>query len=161
MTNDDWLAATYIEHKDGLVRCAWNITRNSGAAEDAVHTAFASMAKRSKRPDDPKLFAYRSVRNAALNVQRSASRRPTLQSEFDETELAKPEAHNDADPDCDLERAIKLLPIKSQEIIELHLQSRLTFQEIGETTELPTQTVASRYRRAIEKLRSLLQDKQP
>ncbi len=48
------------------------------------------------------------------------------------------------------------LPADLREIVELKMYANLTLRDIGEVLEVPQGTVATRYRRALESLRSLL-----
>ena len=45
----------------------------------------------------------------------------------------------------------------SKEIVQLKIFSGLTFKEVAQIAQVPEQTAATRYRRAIEKLRQLSQ----
>ena len=45
----------------------------------------------------------------------------------------------------------------SKEIVQLKIFSGLTFKEVARIVEMPEQTAATKYRRAIEKLRRLAQ----
>ena len=50
--------------------------------------------------------------------------------------------------------ALAALPEEQRSAIHLHVWEELSFREIGELLGLPTQTVASRYRYGLEKLRA-------
>ena len=61
--------------------------------------------------------------------------------------------------DEDLRRladALAMLPYGQREVVVLHLKGNLTFQEIAGVQEVSINTVQSRYRYGIDKLRSLL-----
>ncbi len=155
MLEENWLADVYEKNRDGLVRCAWNITKNQTEAEDAVHAAFLAMANRCEQPVDPKLYAYRSVRNSALNIRRANGRSARFRRSLASNEEAI-DNRTGRQNGADLEDMLRALPDEAREVVELHLHSNLTFREIGALTETPTQTIASRYRRAIARLRELL-----
>jgi RNA polymerase sigma-70 factor, ECF subfamily len=53
--------------------------------------------------------------------------------------------------------ALENLEPVAREVVELHIRAALTFQEIAAILEQPLPTVASRYRRALEKLRETLE----
>jgi RNA polymerase sigma-70 factor (ECF subfamily) len=61
-----------------------------------------------------------------------------------------------ADEAAQLGRALKRLPDEQCEIIVLHLQGGLTFKAIAGALGLSINTVQSRYRYGLEKLRDLL-----
>src|SRR5688500_15062478 len=97
-------------------------------------------------------YLCRAVRNAALNVRRGWSRQveferaePWLESPpgLDETGLA-------------LQQALGRLPCDQREVVVLRVWGQLTFQEIAEATDASPNTVASRYRYGLEKLREAL-----
>jgi RNA polymerase sigma-70 factor (ECF subfamily) len=48
------------------------------------------------------------------------------------------------------------LPYEQREVIILHFQSGLTFKEIAESQSVSVNTIQSRYRYGIDKLRSIL-----
>jgi RNA polymerase sigma-70 factor (ECF subfamily) len=52
-----------------------------------------------------------------------------------------------------LEAAIRGLPIDQREVIHLHVFEGRTFQEVADLTGKSINTIASRYRYALEKLR--------
>ncbi len=56
-----------------------------------------------------------------------------------------------------LSAALDSLDFESREAVRLHLHGELTFREIGELVGKPLQTVASRYRRAIDSLRKMME----
>ncbi|HEV2971683.1 MAG TPA: sigma-70 family RNA polymerase sigma factor [Pirellulales bacterium] len=154
MPTSDWLGAMYQRFRRELFVTAWTILRRADLAEDAVHSAFARLVKLESPPIDPKPYVFRSVRNAAIDLAKSRSRRreePLLPA-WDQTELEL------ASPDYDMSRSLadvlERLDDPSREVIELHLQAALTFQEIAQMLSEPLPTVASRYRRALDKLRA-------
>jgi RNA polymerase sigma factor (sigma-70 family) len=55
-----------------------------------------------------------------------------------------------------LQNALRGLPEEQRETVFLRVWSDMTLQEIAKATETPLNTVASRYRYALEKLRERL-----
>ena len=55
-----------------------------------------------------------------------------------------------------IEKAIAELPYQQQEVIILHLQSGMRFKAIAESQGVSINTIQSRYRYGLDKLRSLL-----
>lgn len=159
MTDRRWLANVYDAYRKELFIAAWNVLRCRPSAEDAVHTAFAKMASLRKPPEDAKIYAFRAVRNAAIDIARARVRRPNHQPLEDSAPLSSPPstALRAAEVLQDqLEFTLDQLSGSKREVIELHLHSGLSFREIGELSGIPAQTVASRYRRAIEQVRKSL-----
>jgi RNA polymerase sigma-70 factor (ECF subfamily) len=61
----------------------------------------------------------------------------------------EPEADHEA-----LITALAELPDEQHSVVHLHVWEEMTFREIGELLSQPTQTIASRYRYTLEKLRA-------
>jgi RNA polymerase sigma-70 factor (ECF subfamily) len=152
-----WLEDLYRRHRRPLFLIAWNVLRCPDLAEDAVHSAFVRLAGLPIAPREPKLYAFRAVRKAAVDLARVRGRNPT-----------KPAASLDGFAKVNLsglddetlvaaQSAVEQLHETAREVVELHLHGSLTFQEIAGLLNQPLPTVASRYRRALEKLRELLE----
>jgi RNA polymerase sigma-70 factor (ECF subfamily) len=62
-----------------------------------------------------------------------------------------------------IEQVLRSLPPEQREVVHLKTFEGLTFQEIADVTETSINTIASRYRYAIEKLRAAFgrEDRQP
>jgi RNA polymerase sigma-70 factor, ECF subfamily len=157
MPGPTWLDELYQQYRQPLFLTAWNILRCSSLAEDAVHSAFVRLAELRKAPRGPKLYAFRAVRNAAVDLSRNRSRRREESIGVPET----PESVGPVSSDEELLTAVSAALIElddaAREIVELHLHSSLTFREIAAVLEEPLPTIASRYRRALEKLRQSLE----
>jgi len=63
---------------------------------------------------------------------------------------------NDCPLDAELEQAVKALPPLYREVVVLKVWSGLTFQQVADTLGVPLNTAASRYRYAIDQLRTVL-----
>jgi RNA polymerase sigma-70 factor (ECF subfamily) len=152
MPHSSWLGTVYEQFRRELFRAAWTILRSTHLAEDAVHAAFVKLVKLDSPPADPKLYVFRAIRNAAIDLakQRSRRREESLSLDWD----APSTAADEVDPDelSGVSAAIERLDIASREVIELHLHAALSFREISELLGEPLPTVASRYRRALGKL---------
>jgi RNA polymerase sigma-70 factor (ECF subfamily) len=151
-----WLGDLYQTNRRQLFLIAWGILREQDLAEDAVHAAFLRLAQLPQPPREPKPYAFRAVRNVALNLLSSRARR----REQPLGSAAYPVAPIIDGPDRQLlealRQAVEQLEQESREVVELHLQAALTFQEIADLRGEPLSTVASRYRRALAKLRRSL-----
>lgn len=151
------LEAIYREHRQGLLTLALAITRSATLAEDAVHDAVLRLWRSARQPQgDAVAYVFASVRNAAIEVRR----RQRPQSLLRDSLFA---ARDDAT--CTLEaaeegdrvrRAIDGLPLRARQVVVMRVYGELTFQQIAETLDEPLQTVASRYRRALEQIRQQL-----
>ena len=152
MPQTAWLSTVYQQYRRELFLAAWTVLRRVDLAEDAVHSAFVKMARFPAPPDDPKLYALRAVRNSAIDLIKARSRRREV-SLPDGWDAASAESIPvDAEVMQSLVKLLDALDPRSREVIELHLHAALTFQEISLVLEEPLSTVASRYRRALEKV---------
>ncbi len=153
MPGPTWLDELYRQYRRSLFLMAWNILRCSSLAEDAVHSAFVRLAELRKMPRGPKLYAFRAVRNAAVDLSRNRARRREEPIGLQPAPQIGGPLSSDDELLVVVSAAIDLLDDAAREIVELHLHSGLTFREIASVLDEPLQTIASRYRRALEKLR--------
>jgi RNA polymerase sigma-70 factor (ECF subfamily) len=157
MPDQVWLDDLYRHHRQPLLLTAWNILRCPCLAEDAVHSAFARLAKLRKPPYQPKLYVFRAVRNAALDFARARARRREEPIPADIDRVSCEFLADGRDSLSAVSAALEKLDALAREVVELHIHSALTFHEIAALLEQPLPTVASRYRRALEKLRETLE----
>jgi len=157
MPGPTWLDELYQQYRQPLFLTAWNILRCSSLAEDAVHSVFVRLAELRKAPRGPKLYAFRAVRNAAVDLSRNRARRREEPIGVEGTSESVGPVSADDEVLTSVKAALDQLDDASREIVELHLHSGLTFCQIASVVEEPLQTVASRYRRALERLRQLLE----
>lgn len=124
-----------------------------GAAEDVVQQVFLKLLQGNGAvAQTPIAYLYRAVRNASLNYLRDRKH----EAEMPEEELWLSHATADRAEVLALQKALHELPEEQREVVFLRIWSGMTLQEIEEATETPLNTVASRYRYALEKLRQRL-----
>jgi RNA polymerase sigma factor (sigma-70 family) len=153
----DIIRKFYEQHRQGLFSYALTVTGDRARAEDAVHAAIEKIIARPILPLNLKLYAFRCVRNAAVSAWRkNESRR------VDYFELESLPADS---PDCwraeRVETALTKLGDDEREAVTLKIFDDLTFREIATIRGANQNTVASHYRRGIEKLRELLAEDKP
>jgi len=152
------LERLYDESAQQLFVCALAITRCPALAEDAVHDAFRRLLSLKQRPEDLKVYALRSVRNAAIDIHRKGRRAAALTPTYvfdacdPRDQVGLMEFKNR------VAAALLKLPDDERETIVQHLYGGLTFREIAEVRENSLNTVASWYRRGLEKLRRELEE---
>jgi RNA polymerase sigma-70 factor (ECF subfamily) len=152
------LERIYREHRQGLFTLALAITRCPQSAEDAVHDAFVRLWRSPLRPGgDPVAYVFAAVRNAARDVVRR--RRATVElsesiftSHPDDPSSAAAEREEAAL----LRAAVDSLPDSQRQAVVLRVYAGLTFEQIAGALGEPLPTVASRYRRALERIRDEL-----
>jgi RNA polymerase sigma-70 factor (ECF subfamily) len=146
----------YEEHGAALAAYACCCGLDFALAEDAVQQVFLKLLRDTARPDVcPIGYLYRAVRNAALNQRRHVRR----EVRFPENEFCFTHAIADQAEVISLQKALAELPEDQRETVFLKIWSGMTLDEIAEATDTPLNTVASRYRYALEKLRARLQDR--
>jgi len=143
----------YDAHGAALYRYALMLLADHAAAEDVVHQVFTTLLRRSDVIDSEQNYLRRAVRNEAYSAlrrvrSREAPGRPWLEPVV--AEGISPEER------IALERAIRLLPVEQREVIHLHVFEGMTLQETADAADESINTVASRYRYAIQKLRAAL-----
>ena len=150
----------YDLHGAGLYRYALMILADAAAAEDAIQQVFASLLKHRGALRDEDRYLRRAVRNECYSAlrRRAADRRRTDAAGAQAGPLLEPHAA-EARPEerLALEAAIRQLPPDQREVLHLHAFEGRTFQEIADATDESINTVASRYRYALDRLRRVLQ----
>jgi len=157
--SEDEVAQLHDRFGAALYRYALMILGRHDAAEDAVQQVFLALIRGGVgRLVEPEHYLRRSVRNACYSMLRT--RAASFEGPGDPARpLLEPRAGVRAPSNEDrlaLEAAIGRLPPEQREVLHLHSFVGLTFREIADLTGDPPNTVASRYRYALEKLRALL-----
>jgi RNA polymerase sigma-70 factor (ECF subfamily) len=152
----DEVKSMYEKHGAALAAYACSCGLDHASAEDVVQQLFLKMlGKKAFVPQVPVAYLYRATRNASLNLRRDRDRETNLQ----ETEAWFTHPGGNQIEILHLQRALKELPEEQRETVFLKVWSGMTLQEISEITGTPLNTVASRYRYALEKLRDRLGDR--
>lgn len=155
-TDIDTLRAFYVASRQQLYTYAVSITRNREAAEDAIHGVFLQLLRRGTMPTDLRPYLFRSIRNAALDAWRQTKvRGDSLFLASIATEAVEPAPSPPFQAD-ELDRLLHNLSPDERETIVLKIYSDLTFQEIADLRQVRLFTVASWYRRGLEKMKSML-----
>jgi len=158
-----WLEDIYRDHRRGLFGLALSVVREAAAAEDAVHEAFARMVKQGGSPGgDPLAYAYKAVRNAAIDQTRRREARPKptdnaaslFVSPIEDDPAAQAEL---SETQQMLMQAVDNLPPDEREAVVMRSFGGLSFKQIAEATGQPLSTVSSQYQRALGKLRQKLE----
>ncbi len=143
-----------------LVRFAITITGNQQDAEDALQGAFSRIAFKPRllaKANAPWPYLIRSVRNEALRIiqKRKGTGLEVAERGSAEESVESQIVHEEtADT---VRRMLKTLPKNQSEVVILKHWEELTFAEIAEALGLSQNTVASRYRYAMEKLQRSLE----
>ena len=113
------------------------------------------MNRESNQADDKKAYLFGCVRNAILNERKRLERNRPL----DESAWFSP-PDQDYAGEQNLRRALAALPDDQRQVVVLHVWGELTFAQIGDLLGVSANTVASRYRYALGKLRDSMLPKE-
>ena len=143
-----------------LVRLSIGVTGNQSDAEDAVQGAFSRIAGKPHllvKADAPWPYLIRTVRNESLRIIQK--RRTSSLGEMDTKcgqDTAEFLAQREETADR-VQRILRTLPKAQYEVVILKHWEDLTFAEIADVLGKSQNTVASRYRYAMEKLQRSLE----
>jgi RNA polymerase sigma-70 factor (ECF subfamily) len=156
------LRQIYEAHKNDLLALAMSLGPDRATAEDAVHDVFISLvqfAPRLRLRGSLKGYLFTFVANRIRNLGKQRGQQ--LQS-LDQVEMAcDPSEHPEQlvmsfEESRQIGRSLAQLPYEQREVIVLHLQGGLRFKRIAQEQDVSINTVQSRYRYGLDKLRSLL-----
>ncbi len=159
---NDWQQC-FQELAPRLLLFARQWTASAADAEDVVQMAFVRWWQRNPGGDREHVpLLYAAVKSIALDVRRGDLRRVAREaaSELSLNETEAPyfdppvEAREDAKL---LEHAVLNLPPEQREVVTLRIWGGLTYAEIAKATGETTNTVASRYRYALNNLHRVLE----
>ena len=152
----------YEKYKDNLLGLAVTLLRDKSIAEDIVHDVFVTFAGTVgafNLSGTLKGYLSTCVANCARDRNRlkvgqnvSADYIEAMNTAFD----GPPEYVADFEQSSRLMDLFAQLPCEQREVIVLHLHQEMRFREIAEATGLSINTVQSRYRYGLEKLRTIL-----
>lgn len=156
------LADAYARYAGSLYRYALMVLADHAAAEDAVHQAFTKMAGMGTRLDGIQAvegYLRTAVRHECWSLIRRRRRHPPGLDESPGPALLEAAAQTGVDEDerRQLEVALRGLPAEQREVVHLKVYEGRTFQEIADWLGESINTVASRYRYALQKLRTRLE----
>ena len=156
------LQRIYEKYKNDLLGLAITLANDRATAEDAVHDIFVSLveyADKLQLRDNLKGYLSSCVANRLRNIYKS---KPKQTLPLDEANVAGPALPG---PDClameaekieRIRRALAQLPYAQREVLILHLHSGLRFKAIAASQGVSINTIQSRYRYGLDKLRILL-----
>jgi RNA polymerase sigma-70 factor (ECF subfamily) len=165
-------------HKAPLYNFVLRHTRSPAAAEDVTQEAFLRVVQRAadfKHEARFTTWLYTIARNLSIDHARKMKHRrhPSLDAPAGSDEDARPLSDVIADkrPEGELDRAaewndmrrcivdaVEALPEEQREVFLLREVANLAFKEIAEVTGIAENTVKSRMRYALERLRVALSD---
>jgi RNA polymerase sigma-70 factor (ECF subfamily) len=144
----------YDSYGASLYRYASILLADPAAAEDAVHQVFAAILRQPPGLENEAHYLRRAVRNECYSHLRRRQRDGEV---VGSRSLLEPVVSGVGEEErISLERAIRDLSPEQREVIHLHVFEGMTFQEIADAVDASINTVASRYRYALARLRQTL-----
>jgi RNA polymerase sigma-70 factor (ECF subfamily) len=144
----------YRQHGSALLLFAAAMTGDRSRAQDMLHQVFLKLLENGnlRHAVDVKAYLFACIRNAVLNDVKARQRDITIDDE--PAWFAPP--NRDYVEELNLRRALCALPDDQRQVIVLHMWGELTFSQIAQLLGLSLNTVASRYRYALAKLREAM-----
>jgi len=156
------LERIYNKYETYLITVATALLNNTHAAEDVLHDFFVSFvtsADKIKLKGNLKAYLATCVANLARNRIKREQLEPAALDDNDSIESAalRPDLQAiQKEETTILNRAMSHLPYEQREVVVLHLQGNLKFTQIAKMRSTSVNTIRSRYRYGLEKLRSEL-----
>ena len=150
----DEVRGFYEANRHSLFSYALSLAGDRAVAEDAVQAAILGLLRRGRLPSDARPYVFRCVRNAVVDGFRSSGR-------GDDPLLDETAALNGSPDPVRIrlvEQCLGRLSDDERETLVLKLFSGLTLREIAAVHRRPLGTVAARYRRGLEKMRTILEE---
>ena len=161
--NSDALGRIYKKYKDYLLRLAFGLLNDRAAAEDIVHDCFVSIAQSTEKlklSGNFKSYLATCVVNRLRNANKAGQRREVTDLDEAGTAVSNWERPEQWIIESEqlrlLNNAMSQLPIQQREVIILHAQGEMKFKAIAELQGVSINTIQSRYRYGLDKLRSIL-----
>jgi len=160
--SSDSLQRIYQKYVAYLVTLATALLNDVSTAEDIVHDVFVSFAQSAEKlglKGSLKAYLATCVVNRVRDRIRTRRRQPAPLDEVNS--ICSTENGPELSAVCGeelqkLSCAMTKLPYEQREVMILHLQGGMMFKEIAESQHVSINTVQSRYRYALDKLRLLL-----
>ncbi|MBW8041220.1 MAG: RNA polymerase sigma factor [Planctomycetes bacterium] len=158
------LQQIYLKYKDDLLTVARLLVYDINTAEDCLQDVFVSLASDGSKVRT-NLKGY--LLSCVVNRARDHLRRKVAQSNYQvnikaqRVDVADPANVMARDDQIKIVmRALEKLSCEQREIIILHLQGDMKFHQIAAMLDMSINSVQSRYRYGMEKLRQLLTKKE-
>jgi RNA polymerase sigma-70 factor, ECF subfamily len=152
------LEELYDAYATALYRHALAIVGCASDAEDVLQEVFLKLVRRRGGPiQELRAYLFTAARHEAFSVLRRRQREART-THLDTDALPAAGCLHASAARTAVRDALQALPSEQREVVVLKIYEQLTFEEIGRAVRASANTVASRYRYAIKKLRQALGD---
>jgi len=154
------VAAVYDRYASSLYRLLMALLGRAEDAEDALQEVFLKIAaRRFPQVRDVRAYLFQMARHQAIDMLRRRQRETRWMENCAEDQM--PQVRMDVPSlNHDWQRLLARLPLEQREIIALKIWEEMTFAEIADVVKAPPNTVASRYRYGIERLRKWCEEEE-
>lgn len=147
------IALLYDRYATSLYRVLTAILGVGSDAEDALQEVFVGLTQgRTKRIQNLRAYLFTAARNEARTLLRRRGRECAWEAAESLVQAAE------ATTAGELQSLLQRLPVEQREVIAMKIYEEMTFAEIAQAVKASPNTVASRYRYGIERLRGWLQE---
>jgi RNA polymerase sigma factor (sigma-70 family) len=158
------LEDAFAQYQSELLGTLFYLVGNLEDARDALQEAFIKCWRNQDKLheiDNLKAWIFRIALNTGRDIRETAWRRKKQALPEDESMLTSTQAGPEAIVEQDerlarLRAAMHQLRPEEQEVFLLRQNGEMTYEEIGEALEIPSGTVKTRMRLALQKLREVL-----
>ena len=159
--NTEALGRIYEKYVDFLLTLSMALLNEKALAQDAVHDTFVKLAfsNNFKLKGSLKSYLATCVLNNSRDMLRARSRK-----NLDLNEATAIASNNSSPVDTIigneqseiLANALSQLPPEQREVIVMHIKGGMKFRQIADLQDASINTIQSRYRYGLDKLRSIL-----
>jgi len=159
------LGRIYEKYRNDLLILAIALLNDESTAEDVVHDVFVSFVQaieKFKLTGSLKGYLLTCAANRARNKLRAQHQQ---NARLEKTGFASSSYANEPSQSIIANENLQLLgnamaqlPYEQREVIMLHLQAAMTFRTIAKSQGISVNTVKSRYKYGLDKLRSTLDE---
>lgn len=158
------LEEAFARHQSELLGTLYYLVGNLEDARDALQEAFVKCWRHQDKVgeiENLKAWIFRIALNTGRDLRETAWRRKRQQLPEDETLPAHPALAPDEQMEKDerlarLREALSELRSEEKEVFLLRQNGELTYEEIGDALGIPSGTVKTRMRLALQRLRQVL-----
>jgi RNA polymerase sigma-70 factor (ECF subfamily) len=160
----DAMQSIYRKYENYLLTLAITFTGSIDTAEDIIHSVFCSFIenrRKIKLRGNLKSYLATCTANLARDKLRASKRNSDRLNSIEPLEHYSEGTEQRViwtEQSRMLSIALNQLPFEQREVIVLHLKGGIKFREIALMQEVSIDTIKSRYRYGLKKLRSMLDD---
>jgi len=167
---EEAFATLYQRHKNALYRFVHGLCSSTAQADEVFQETWLAVVRSHAVPGRFKTWLFQIARNRLVDCwrqQKSAAmhNETTLSPTADEKDSPQPETPETlllrAEQLQHISQAMETLPLQQREVFLLRAHANMELAEIAALTETPLETVKSRYRYALAKLRQFLLSLEP